>query len=87
MGGRSAETEPANEDTTLFEALRVQRAVIAGEAGVPAYVVAHDRTLLDLAARRPATAKELEEIRGMGAVKIARYGEVFLSVLRRFPAR
>ena len=56
----------------------------AGEAGVPAYVVAHDSTLLDLASRRPATAKELEEIRGMGAVKIARYGEGFLGIVRRF---
>jgi len=84
---RTAETEPASADIALFEALRVHRSVIAGEAGVPAYVVAHDRTLLDLAARRPVTAHELEEIRGMGAVKIARYGEGFLNVLRRFPTR
>jgi ATP-dependent DNA helicase RecQ len=83
-GRRSAETEPATADATLFEALRVHRAVTAGEAGVPAYVVAHDSTLLDLASRRPATAKELEEIRGMGAVKIARYGEGFLGIVRRF---
>jgi ATP-dependent DNA helicase RecQ len=81
--GRKAETEPVAADATLFEALRVHRATVAGEAGVPAYVVAHDNTLIEIAARRPTTQKGLEGIRGMGPVKIARYGEGFLGIVRR----
>ena len=63
--------------------MRVHRATLAIEAGVPAYVVAHDRTLAEIAALKPTTATELEGIRGMGPVKIARYGEALLAVVRR----
>jgi ATP-dependent DNA helicase RecQ len=83
-GGERSEVQPASADATLFEALRVHRATVAGEAGVPAYVVAHDATLAEIAARRPATAEELGRIRGMGPVKIARYGEGLLGIVRRF---
>jgi ATP-dependent DNA helicase RecQ len=70
-------------DTALFEALRVHRATIASESGVAPFIVAHDRTLAAIAARRPASPKELEEVPGMGPAKIARYGEGFLAVVRR----
>jgi ATP-dependent DNA helicase RecQ len=70
-------------DAALFEALRVHRTTIASESGVPPFIVAHDRTLAAIAARRPASAQELEEVPGMGPAKIARYGEGFLAVVRR----
>jgi ATP-dependent DNA helicase RecQ len=80
---RAAEAAPTGSDATLFEALRVHRSSIAAEAGVPAYVVAHDATLAEIAAHKPTTTEELGLIRGMGPVKIARYGEGFLGVVRR----
>jgi ATP-dependent DNA helicase RecQ len=70
-------------DGHLFEALRVHRSTIASEAGVPPFIVAHDRTLAEIAARRPTTLRELEAVPGMGPVKIARYGEGFVRVVRR----
>ncbi|HMI82782.1 MAG TPA: ATP-dependent DNA helicase RecQ [Polyangiaceae bacterium] len=70
-------------DSTLFEALRVHRATIASESGVAPFIVAHDRTLAAIAARRPASRLELEEVPGMGPAKIARYGDGFLAVVRR----
>jgi len=73
----------AGLDGALFEALRVHRATIASESGVPPFIVAHDRTLAAIAARRPANAEELEQVPGMGPAKIARYGEGFLAVVRR----
>jgi ATP-dependent DNA helicase RecQ len=79
----AAEVAPSGSDGTLFEALRVHRASIAAEAGVPAYVVAHDATLAEIAAQRPTTTEALGRIRGMGPVKIARYGEGLLGVVRR----
>jgi ATP-dependent DNA helicase RecQ len=81
---RDATAEPTGTDGGLFEALRVHRATIAADAGIPAYVIAHDATLAEIAARRPASPEELGEIRGMGPVKIARYGEGFLGVVRRW---
>jgi len=70
-------------DGALFEALRVHRATIASEAGVAPFIVAHDRTLAEMAARRPLTKQALEDVPGMGPAKIARYGEGFLAVVRR----
>ena len=48
---------------------------------VPAYVVAPDRTLLELAARRPRTRAELGGIHGMGPARIDAYGDTFLELL------
>jgi ATP-dependent DNA helicase RecQ len=70
-------------DRTLLEALRVHRQSVASEAGVPAYVVAHDKTLVELAARRPSCLDDLEDVPGFGPVKIARYGAGFVEIVRR----
>jgi ATP-dependent DNA helicase RecQ len=49
---------------------------------VPAYVVFPDRTLAEMAVRRPTNEHALGQIRGVGPVKLERYGEKFLDVLR-----
>ena len=48
---------------------------------MPPYVVFHDRTLLELAARRPTSLDELAGVGGIGAAKLERYGEALLAVL------
>lgn len=68
----------------LFEALRSHRAAIAKERAVPAYVVATNRTLDEIATLKPTTAIELEAAYGMGPSRIAAYGEGFLRVVREF---
>jgi len=80
---RAIEAPPTPVDAMLLEALRVFRAGAAKEAGVPAYVVAHDRTLADIAAQCPTSLDELATVHGMGPVKIARYGAGFVEVVRR----
>ena len=65
----------------LFERLRTRRAEIAKEAGVPAYVVAHDRTLADMAIKRPRTPATLLAVHGMGPARADQYGARFLEVL------
>jgi ATP-dependent DNA helicase RecQ len=69
-------------DATLLEQLRTLRRTIAKENQVPAYVVFPDRTLAEMAVRRPRTSAALAGIRGVGPTKLERYGERFLSVLR-----
>jgi DNA helicase-2/ATP-dependent DNA helicase PcrA len=53
------------------------------EDGLPAYVVFHDRTLAEIAARRPGTADELAEIPGVGPAKLERYAGEVLAALAR----
>jgi ATP-dependent DNA helicase RecQ len=73
---------PANVDQGLFESLRTARGDLARKKGVPAYVICHDRTLIEIAAYRPRTLLALEVIHGMGPARIAQYGEPFLQVVK-----
>jgi ATP-dependent DNA helicase RecQ len=88
-GGARATTRPeASElvaspaDAQLLERLRALRTRIAREEQVPAYVVFTDRTLLEIAVRRPKSPYALGEIRGVGPAKIDKYGERFLALVR-----
>lgn len=65
-----------------FERLKAHRAQIARARGVPAYVVAFDRTLLEMATRAPQSEAELLEVYGMGPARVDSYGQGFLRVLR-----
>jgi ATP-dependent DNA helicase RecQ len=71
----------APHETALWESLRATRADLAREQGVPAYVIFHDATLLQMLRERPQTLDGIGAISGVGAAKLARYGEVFLGVL------
>jgi ATP-dependent DNA helicase RecQ len=45
-------------------------------------VVFHDRTLLELASRRPGSLAELGGVAGIDVAKLERYGDALLDVLR-----
>ena len=65
----------------LFDALRDARRKLASDAGVPPYVIFHDSTLREIAARKPKSLDELGRVQGVGAVKLARYGDAMLAAL------
>jgi ATP-dependent DNA helicase RecQ len=65
----------------LFDALREARRRLAAEAGVPPYVIFHDSTLREIAERKPCDLSALGQVSGVGAVKLARYGEAILAAL------
>ena len=67
--------------TPIFEALRRHRLAVAGQAGVPPFVIASDRTLRDLALLRPRNLEELKLAHGIGAMKAERYGPGLLQVI------
>ncbi|MFZ6026683.1 MAG: DNA helicase RecQ [Chloroflexota bacterium] len=71
-------------DETLFALLRQKRKALADEANVPPYVIFSDRTLVEMAAYYPMTEASLLEINGVGRVKLERYGQVFLHVIREY---
>jgi ATP-dependent DNA helicase RecQ len=84
---RRAETASPTRisDDPMFEALRAWRRSVAQAQGVPAYVVFIDRTLADIAARRPATEAALLEVPGVGRSRVERYGAAILAVLNGAP--
>jgi len=77
---KAPEASGIGSDDPVFEALRAWRRGIAQAQSVPAYVVADDRTLAGIAARRPATIDELLEVPGMGRSRVERYGTDILRI-------
>ena len=69
----------------LFEALRAWRKGQAQLQSVPPYVIFHDRTLLEIAASRPADLTRLGQVSGVGQGKLERYGPAVLEVVRAAP--
>jgi ATP-dependent DNA helicase RecQ len=81
----AAET-PADEalseaDARLLERLKDLRLSIARERGVPAFVVFHDRTLQDMARRRPRSHDAFAEVHGVGAAKLAKFADPFVALI------
>jgi ATP-dependent DNA helicase RecQ len=66
----------------LFEKLRQLRLEISKRLNVPPYVVFHDKTLKEMAARRPSTHAELLAITGVGERKADQYGDLFLKAIQ-----
>ena len=83
----AALADGAAGDTALFEALRRRRSELAKEQRVAAYVVFADKTLIDMARRKPATAAEMGAVHGVGEAKLRQYGETFLEAIRQHAAR
>ena len=78
---RLAREIPENVDPALFERLRATRLDLARRKGIPAYLVCHDRTLLEIAALKPSSLQALAEVHGMGPARIESYGEPLLETV------
>jgi ATP-dependent DNA helicase RecQ len=77
----AAQSAVAEGDRDLFQALRQKRTDIARTQNVPPYVIFHDKTLVELAAARPGSRREMANVPGVGEAKLDRYGPAFLSVI------
>ena len=80
----SGPTGPEAVNRELFEMLRKKRKELAEAAHLPPYVIFHDRTLLEMAARIPLDRTSLLGIYGMGQHKLDAYGEEFIGLLREY---
>ena len=81
---RVAVAELAPADIALYNALKEQRLALAQERGVPAYVIFSDRSLADMAARRPRDETAFADVHGVGAAKLRDLAEPFLAVIESF---
>ncbi|HSN77106.1 MAG TPA: DNA helicase RecQ, partial [Anaerolineae bacterium] len=82
----AAPATPPPYDAGLFQALRELRRELADAANVPPYVVFSDRSLIEMATFCPQSPQRLLDMAGVGQVKLERYGEPFLAVLREYCA-
>ncbi len=71
----------AEEDEALLSALKSKRRALAEAARVPAYVIFADKTLNEMATRKPASLDDMMGITGVGAKKLDKYGATFLAVI------
>ncbi|MCU7835110.1 MAG: DNA helicase RecQ [gamma proteobacterium symbiont of Taylorina sp.] len=81
MGKWARDFSAQPEDKALWDALRARRKDLALQHGVPAYIIFHDATLMEMVVSHPTNHKELSEISGIGASKLEKYGDEFLAVL------
>lgn len=72
----------APTDETLLDALMQLRRQLAERESLPAYHVFTDDSLADMVARKPLTLEEFGEVRGVGLIKLERYGKVFVALIR-----
>lgn len=72
------------DEQALYEELKLWRLQLARRENVPAYVVFADRTLIEMAQRRPSNNYELAEVHGVGAVKLEKYAGEVLGVIEDF---
>jgi ATP-dependent DNA helicase RecQ len=70
----------------LFALLRDVRRQLADQKNVPAYVIAPDRTLKDMARVRPLTKGAMLGVHGMGKRRWELYGSHFLEAIRAYAA-
>ncbi len=73
--------ETGGQDDALYQALRAWRADQARAMGAPPYVIFHDRTLREIAARRPRGVEELCGISGVGDTRARRYADAIGRVI------
>ncbi len=74
----------SEDERKLFDVLKLVRKELAAKAKVPPYVICHDRTLAELSIKRPQSLDELAAINGLGAKKVARYGDVLVGAIAPF---
>ncbi|MBU0667702.1 DNA helicase RecQ [Patescibacteria group bacterium] len=79
---KSGQKSNLEYNQNLFEEFRILRRSLAEKHNVPPYVVASDKTLIELAHYLPQNTEELLNINGFGEVKAERYGKPFLEMIK-----
>ena len=69
------------DDATLLTALKQLRMRLAKERQVPPYVIFADRSLIEMAQRKPNSPADFASITGVGAAKLHDFAEIFLGAI------
>ena len=68
----------------LFEDLRQLRLDISKKNKVPPYVVFHDRTLKEMASKKPVSLIEMAGLYGVGDTKLKKFGQIFVDFMIQY---
>jgi len=71
-------------DRTLFERLRSKRKEIANASNLPPYIIFTDKALIEMSAFFPKSETNFIKINGIGQVKLEKYGDTFLDIIRDY---
>jgi ATP-dependent DNA helicase RecQ len=71
-------------DKTLLSKLKTLRAELAKAQSLPAYIIFHDSALLDMCVKTPKNKDEFSKISGVGAQKLAKYGDIFINEINDY---
>jgi len=81
---RRRPAEVSEQDKDLWEALKAKRKELADALSVPPFHIFHDATLMEMMQSMPTSDADLLSVNGVGAVKLEKFGEEFLSVINEF---
>jgi ATP-dependent DNA helicase RecQ len=73
--------EQPEENRVLIASLKALRLRLSKERGVPPYVIFSDKSLIDMAERRPRNEYEFGEVHGVGAAKLKDFAGLFLAAI------
>lgn len=80
----AAASAPLAVDSGLLERLREWRYELAKANSQPPYIIAHNKTLEAVAARKPRTEKELLDVPGFSTKRVENYGADILRIVNDF---
>jgi superfamily II DNA helicase RecQ len=81
LASEPGETDLSPDEQAVLRRLQEWRRERTVRDAVPAYVVAPNATLTEIARRRPANSEELVEIKGFGPTRVEKYGDEILAIL------
>ena len=80
-GSKGAAPDAGDADAAVLEALKAWRLDRSKTDAVPAFVVAADKVLIEIATTKPTSPEALLGISGIGPAKLERYGDEILAVI------
>ena len=74
----------STDEWELYEKLREYRYMLAKDMDLPAYCICGNATMMELSKNKPSSIDELGKLKGVGKTFIEKYGEDFLTLIKRF---
>lgn len=81
---RKKEYVDSTKHKVLFEELRLYRTIVSQAEDIPPYQVFTQQTLYEICRYFPITNKELRAINGMGKIRVEKYGEEIIEIIKKY---
>ncbi len=78
---KKAQLQDDAQTSLLYEDLKAWRKKLADEENVPPYFIFNDKTLIEIANKKPSTRADLLSISGIGELKAKKFGSKIISII------